>query len=127
MIYYLAVALTPYVSVFNVFTYHTVRAGAAALTGFLFCLLIGPRVIHWLRILRIGQYIRQEYVADLHALHKGKAGTPTMGGALIIVATLISLLLWSTLTNRLLLIVTAVLSAGRRRFCGRLHQAQAQT
>jgi UDP-N-acetylmuramyl pentapeptide phosphotransferase/UDP-N-acetylglucosamine-1-phosphate transferase len=109
MIYYLAVALTPYVSVFNVFTYHTVRAGAAALTGFLFCLLIGPRMIHWLRILKIGQYIRQEYVADLHALHKGKAGTPTMGGVLIIVATLIALLLWSTLTNRLLLIVTAVL------------------
>jgi phospho-N-acetylmuramoyl-pentapeptide-transferase len=109
MLYYLAVALTPYIGVFNVFTYHTVRAGAAAFTGFVFCLLVGPRVIGWLRVLKVGQHIKQEYVADLHALHKGKAGTPTMGGVLIILATLFSLLLWSTLINRLLLTITAVL------------------
>ena len=108
MLYYLAVALTPYFGALNVFTYHTVRAGAAAFTGFFFCLLVGPRTIHWLRVLKIGQHIKQEYVADLHALHKGKAGTPTMGGLMIICATLLSLLLWSTLTNRLLLIVTGV-------------------
>jgi len=109
MLYYLALAMTPYLGAFNVFTYHTVRAGAAALTGFLFCLVIGPRVIHWLRVLKIGQHIKKEYVADLHALHKGKTGTPTMGGVLIILATLFTLLLWSTLVNRLLLIATAVL------------------
>ncbi len=109
MLYYLAQFLTPYMSVFNVFTYHTVRAGAAALTGFLFCLLIGPYVIKRLRILKIGQHIKKDYVADLHALHKGKSGTPTMGGVMIIASTLFSLLLWSTLVNRLLLIVTGVL------------------
>jgi phospho-N-acetylmuramoyl-pentapeptide-transferase len=109
MLYYLALAITPYFGAFNVFTYHTVRAGAAALTGFLFCLVIGPRVIHWLRVLKIGQHIKKEYVADLHALHKGKTGTPTMGGVLIILATLFTLLLWSTLVNRLLLIATGVL------------------
>jgi len=109
MLYYLALAITPYFGAFNVFTYHTVRAGAAALTGFLFCLVIGPRVIHWLRVLKIGQHIKKQYVADLHALHKGKTGTPTMGGVLIILATLFTLLLWSTLVNRLLLIATAVL------------------
>ncbi len=108
MIYYVALALTPYLGVFNVFTYHTVRAGAAAFTGFFFCLLVGPQIIHWLRVLKIGQHIKQEYVADLHALHKGKAGTPTMGGVLIILSTVVALLLWSTLANRLLLIVTAV-------------------
>jgi phospho-N-acetylmuramoyl-pentapeptide-transferase len=109
MLYYLALALTPYVGAFNVFTYHTVRAGGAALTGFLFCLLIGPRVIHWLRVLKIGQHIKQEYVADLHELHKGKAGTPTMGGVLIILGAVFTLLMWSTIVNRLLLIATAVL------------------
>lgn len=109
MLYYLALWLTPYLGQLNVFSYHTVRAGAAALTGFFFCLLAGPRVIDWLRILKIGQYIKKDYVADLHELHKGKTGTPTMGGVLIIISTLVSLLLWSNLVNRLLLIVTGVL------------------
>ncbi|MCX5770577.1 MAG: phospho-N-acetylmuramoyl-pentapeptide-transferase, partial [Candidatus Hydrogenedentes bacterium] len=84
MLYYVALLLTPYIGQLNVFSYHTVRAGAAALTGFFFCLLVGPRVIHWLRILKIGQHIKKDYVADLHALHKGKSGTPTMGGVMII-------------------------------------------
>ena len=109
MLYYLSVLLTPYASALNVFTYHTVRAGAAAFTGFFFCLLVGPRMIRWLHALKVGQHIKKEHVADLHELHKGKAGTPTMGGALIIVSTLVSLLLWSTLVNRLLLTITAVL------------------
>jgi UDP-N-acetylmuramyl pentapeptide phosphotransferase/UDP-N-acetylglucosamine-1-phosphate transferase len=109
MLYYVALLLTPYIGQLNVFSYHTVRAGAAALTGFFFCLLVGPRVIDWLRILKVGQYIKKDYVADLHELHKGKTGTPTMGGVLIIISTLVSLLLWSNLVNRLLLIVTGVL------------------
>ena len=109
MLYYAALLLTPFIGQLNVFSYHTVRAGAAALTGFFFCLLVGPRVIHWLRVLKIGQHIKKDYVADLHELHKSKAGTPTMGGVLIIISTLVSLLLWSNLVNRLLLIVTAVL------------------
>jgi UDP-N-acetylmuramyl pentapeptide phosphotransferase/UDP-N-acetylglucosamine-1-phosphate transferase len=109
MFYYLASFLTQYVSFFNVFSYHTVRAGAAALTGFLFCLLIGPRVIEWLRALKVGQHIKKEHVADLHELHKGKAGTPTMGGVLIIISTLLSVLLWTTLVNRLLLIAVGML------------------
>lgn len=108
MFYYLSLLLTPYWSAFNVFSYHTVRAGAAAFTGFLFCLIAGPYIIQWLRALKIGQHIKKDHVADLHELHKGKAGTPTMGGVIIIVSTLFSLLLWSTLVNRLLLIVTAV-------------------
>lgn len=108
MFYYLSTLLTDYVDVFRVFGYHTVRAGCAAFTGFIFCVLIGPRVIEWLRRLKIGQHIKKDYVADLHELHKGKAGTPTMGGVLIIFSTLFSLLLWSTLFNRLLLTITAV-------------------
>lgn len=109
MLYYLALLLTPYWSPLNVFAYHTVRAGGAALTGFVLSLIIGPHVIRILRALKAGQPIKKEHVEDLHALHKGKAGTPTMGGALIILSTLFTLLLWSTLVNRLLLIATAVL------------------
>lgn len=109
MLYYLAVALKPYLNALNIFTYHTVRAGGAAMTGFLLSLFLGPIVIRWLRALKIGQHIRKEHVADLHALHQGKSGTPTMGGVLIILATLATLLLWARLNNRLLLLATGVL------------------
>jgi phospho-N-acetylmuramoyl-pentapeptide-transferase len=109
MLYYLSLLLKPHFSVFNVFTYHTVRAGGAAFTGFAFCLIVGPYLIERLRALKVGQYIRKEHVADLHALHQGKAGTPTMGGTLIIISTVLSLLLWGRLTNRLLWVALAVL------------------
>ncbi len=111
MLYYLALEFRDYFSVLNVFTYHTVRAGGAALTGFAVCLLIGPLVIRWLRMLKVGQFIRKEHVANLHELHKGKAGTPTMGGSLIIISTVLTLLLWGRLTNTVLLVALGVLCA----------------
>lgn len=109
MLYYLAFALRPEIGVFNVLTYHTVRAGAAALTAFLLCLFLGPMLIRRLRALKVGQHIRKEYVDGLHALHNHKSGTPTMGGALIILSTVVSLLLWSTLVNRLMIVAVLVL------------------
>ncbi|HEO70737.1 MAG TPA: phospho-N-acetylmuramoyl-pentapeptide-transferase [Candidatus Hydrogenedentes bacterium] len=109
MLHYLAVHLMPQVGALNVLTYVTVRAGGATLTGFVFCLLAGPRLIGQLRALKVGQYIKKEHVADLHALHKGKAGTPTMGGTLIVLSTVLSLLLWGRLTNRLLWVMMGVL------------------
>jgi len=109
MLYYLAELLRPQFSVLNVLTYHTVRAGAAAFTAFIISLLIGPSLIRRLRRLKVGQYIRQEHVEDLHALHKGKAGTPTMGGALMISATLITLVLWARWSNRLLWVAVGML------------------
>ncbi len=108
MFYYLAQALAPHVDFVNVLTYHTVRAGAAAMTAFLAALIIGPTAIRLLKSLKIGQYIRKDHVADLHALHKGKAGTPTMGGALILFAMLFAVLLWAKLDNRLLWLVLGV-------------------
>jgi len=109
MFYHLAEALEPYFGAFNVFQYHTVRAGAAAVTAFAVSLIIGPKVIAWLRMLKVGQYIKQEHVADLHALHKSKAGTPTMGGMLIILSTLFTCLLWSRLSNRLVVLALLML------------------
>jgi len=110
MLYYLGLLLRSDVSFFNVFTYHTVRAGGAAVTAFLVSLIIGPTIIRLLRSLKIGQYIRKEHVADLHALHKSKAGTPTMGGALIILAALVSLAFWGRFTNRLLILAILVMT-----------------
>lgn len=109
MLYYLAQELTPEFGFLNIFSYHTVRAGGALFTGFLLSLILGPKLIDYLRALNIGQIIKKEHVDDLHALHKGKAGTPTMGGVLIIVTTTISLLLWSRLNNRLLLVALGML------------------
>ncbi|HNT88619.1 MAG TPA: hypothetical protein PKL84_12210, partial [Candidatus Hydrogenedentes bacterium] len=111
MLYYLALKLVPVFGPFNVFTYHTVRAGGAAVTAFLFCLLFGPGIIRLLTSLKIGQYIRKEHVAALHELHKGKAGTPTMGGAMIILAAVAALLFWGRLTNRLLWLAVLVFCA----------------
>jgi len=109
MLYHLTQALIPYMSALDVFRYHTVRAGGAAITGFLFCILVGPMLIRLLHSLKVGQIIKKDHVADLHALHKGKAGTPTMGGTIIILATVLSLLIWSTLNNRLLWVALGVL------------------
>jgi len=109
MLYHLTQALLPMLSALDVFRYQTVRAGGAAITGFLFCILVGPRLIRLLHSLKVGQIIKKDHVADLHALHKGKAGTPTMGGTIIILSTVLSLLLWSTLTNRLLWVALGVL------------------
>ncbi len=110
MLYYLGLLLRSDITLFNVFTYHTVRAGGAAITAFAVSLIIGPTVIRLLRSLKIGQYIRKEHVADLHALHKSKAGTPTMGGSLIILSALLSLALWGRFTNRLLLLAIGAMA-----------------
>lgn len=111
MLYYIAVLLLPYIGLINVLTYHTVRAGGAIFTSFLITLLIGPFIIHKLREMKIGQYIKKEHVADLHQLHKGKAGTPTMGGILILISTFSSLLIWGRLTNRFLWLTMGVFCA----------------
>ena len=109
MFYYLAESLVEHVRAFNVLTYITVRAGGAAITAFLVTLLIGPALIRRLRQLKIGQFIREDHVKDLHALHKSKAGTTTMGGTLIVASTMASLALWGRFTNRLLVLATIVL------------------
>ena len=68
MLYYLGLLLETSYTPFNVLTYYTVRAGGAAVTAFVVSLAIGPTVIRLLRSLKIGQYIKKEHVADLHAL-----------------------------------------------------------
>ena len=96
MLYYLFYhVLQPYFHALNVFRYITVRTALASLTALLLALVLGPWVIRRLREMQIGQFIREEGPKS----HQAKAGTPTMGGVLIVAATLIPTLLWADLTN----------------------------
>jgi phospho-N-acetylmuramoyl-pentapeptide-transferase len=80
---------------FRVFQYTTFRTAFAALTSLFLCLALGPWLIAKLREFQIGQYIREEGPKS----HMKKAGTPTMGGILIIISIVIPTLLWANLTN----------------------------
>ncbi len=80
---------------FRVFGYVTFRTAFAALTALFLCLALGPWLIAKLREFQIGQYIREEGPKS----HMKKAGTPTMGGILIIISILIPTLLWANLVN----------------------------
>ena len=101
MLYYLLYhLLEKYFSPLNVFRYITVRTAYASLTALFLSLVLGPGVIRKLRELQIGQVIREEGPER----HQTKAGTPTMGGVLIVLATAIPTLLWADLTNAFVLI-----------------------
>ncbi len=91
MLYYLFYPWADHWTVFNVFRYITFRSVYAALTAFLLCLFIGPKLIAMLRRYKIGQTIR----SDGPDGHHKKAGTPTMGGLIILSAILISVGLWA--------------------------------
>lgn len=95
MLYQLLVQLTEDISFFNVFRYSTVRAALAGSTAFLICVFWGPAFIRKLKSFSIGQSIREEGPKS----HQKKAGTPTMGGVLILGALLLGVLLWSDLSN----------------------------
>lgn len=92
--------------ILNLFKYHTFRAGGAALTAFALSLFYGERLIRKLISLKIGQPIRSaEEVHKLYELHGKKAGTPTMGGILILGAIVLSTLLWAKWDNIMVWIV----------------------
>ncbi len=96
MLYELTKYLSHYYSGFNVFQYLTLRAILGVLTALLISLLVGPVMIRKLSYYQIGQAVRD----DGPQSHLSKAGTPTMGGALILVAIALATLLWSDLSNR---------------------------
>jgi len=87
---------------FNLFTYISFRAAGAMVTALLIAFLVGPLVITKLRELKVGQVIRAEGPAS----HQSKRGTPTMGGLIIVAATVIPAILWARLDNRFVLITT---------------------
>jgi phospho-N-acetylmuramoyl-pentapeptide-transferase len=93
-----------HVRAFNVFAYLTLRAVLAAATAMLIGLLAGPSVIRWLTEMKIGQAVRPEGPQS----HLEKSGTPTMGGALILISIVVTTLLWADLSNRFIWVVLVV-------------------
>ena len=104
MLLELAQWLAKDIRAFNVFSYITLRAVMATLTALAIALIAGPMVIRKLTAYKIGQSVRD----DGPQTHLIKAGTPTMGGALILIAIGIATLLWADLTNRFVWIVLVV-------------------
>ena len=105
MLAWLTDYLSQYVSFFNVFQYITFRSAISAATALLLSLLIGPKVIQYLASKQIGAVIR----TDGPDTHQVKAGTPTMGGILMLIAIVTAVLLWGDLTNRHVLVTLFVL------------------
>jgi len=103
MLYHLLYPLAAEHGAFNVVRYITFRTAAAALTALFISFLLGPPLIRALEHLRVGQPIR-----EIGPDHQKKAGTPTMGGILILLALGISVLLWSELDNRFVWLVLGV-------------------
>ena len=104
MLRHVAAWLADYYSGFHVFQYLTLRAILAALTALAISLLVGPRMIRWLSEYQVGQRVR----SDGPQTHLSKAGTPTMGGALILAAIVAATLLWADLANRFVWVVLLV-------------------
>jgi phospho-N-acetylmuramoyl-pentapeptide-transferase len=106
MFYHLLYPLASEYGFFNVFRYITFRVGAATLTALFISFMVGPALIRALSRLEVGQPIR-----EIGPDHQSKEGTPTMGGLLILLSLLVSVLLWSNLDNVYVWMVIGVTAA----------------
>jgi phospho-N-acetylmuramoyl-pentapeptide-transferase len=106
MLYHFLYSLHEQYSVFNVFRYITFRIGIAMLTALGVCLFLGPWFIKTLQKRQLGQTIRP----DGPTSHLAKKGTPTMGGGLLLIALVISTLLWADLSSSYIWIILMVVS-----------------
>jgi len=98
MLYYVLPRLAtvaPFLGALNVTRYITFRTAAASLTAFAICMIFGPWLVRTLRDFQVGQIIRLEGPQS----HRAKAGTPTMGGLLIVTAAIVPTLLWADLSS----------------------------
>ena len=100
MLYHLLAPLGKFNLLFNLFNYISFRAAGAMVTALMIAFVVGPWIIARLRAHKVGQVIRAEGPAS----HQSKRGTPTMGGLIILAATVIPTLLWAPLTNRFVLV-----------------------
>jgi phospho-N-acetylmuramoyl-pentapeptide-transferase len=107
MLYFWLYPLARKLPAFNVFRYITFRTAMAAVTALLVALVLGPWMIRWLKQKQIGQQIREEGPSS----HRAKAGTPTMGGLLILLAIAVATFLWMDLSNRFVWIALGTLLA----------------
>lgn len=104
MLYHFLYPLNTLFAGFNVFRYITFRTIGAAITAFLFFVLVAPAFIRYIKNLQIGQVIRD----DGPETHLKKEGIPTMGGLLMIFTIINATLLWANLTNRFVWIISGV-------------------
>jgi phospho-N-acetylmuramoyl-pentapeptide-transferase len=107
MLYYFLFPLRPYFSPFNVFRYISFRAAGAAVTALLVAFIVGPMIIRRLELMQVHQGVRKG-TPDSHA---SKGATPTMGGLIILAATLVPTLLWMQLDNRYVQLALLVMLA----------------
>jgi len=107
MLYHLLYPLADDFSIFNLFRYLTFRTGGAVMTALIISFLIGPGIIKWLKKKqKEGQPIRKDGPEG----HFKKAGTPTMGGLMILISAGVSVLLWADLSNPYVFIVAGVIT-----------------
>jgi phospho-N-acetylmuramoyl-pentapeptide-transferase len=106
LLYYLLIPLTEYFSGFRLVRYISFRAAAAAVTALLVAFVVGPVIIRALQRLQMNQVVR-EGTPDSH---KVKSATPTMGGLIILAATIVPTLLWVRLDNRYALCALLVMT-----------------
>jgi phospho-N-acetylmuramoyl-pentapeptide-transferase len=110
MLYHLLYPLAQYISGFNLFRYITFRTAGATATAIIICLLLGPFFIRLLKKYQVAETIREEGPAS----HRVKAGTPTMGGLIVLAGIVLPTLLWADLSNfyvQSVLVVTVWLGA----------------
>ena len=109
MLYHIFFPLADAIPIFNVFRYLTFRMGGAIMTALIICFIIGPSLIRWMRARQgKGQPIRADG-PQTHIVEK--AGTPTMGGVLILISLIVSVLLWARLDNPYVWVVLGVTAA----------------
>ncbi|HZX35632.1 MAG TPA: phospho-N-acetylmuramoyl-pentapeptide-transferase [Thermodesulfobacteriota bacterium] len=109
MFYHLLYPLAKYHMIFNVFQYITFRTIYAAVTALVVSFVVGPYIIKKLKVLQISEVIRKDGPASHHV----KAGTPTMGGTIILVSIMVSALLWANFNNNYVwLTIFVILSLG---------------
>ncbi|MBI5586916.1 MAG: phospho-N-acetylmuramoyl-pentapeptide-transferase [Deltaproteobacteria bacterium] len=104
MLYYFLYPLAKYHTIFNVFQYISFRTIYAAITALVLSFVMGPYLIEKLKVLKFGEVVR----TDGPQSHMSKAGTPTMGGAIILLVVVISVLLWGNLSNMYVWLLTFV-------------------
>ena len=104
MLYHLLYPLTEYVSGMNIFRYITFRTAGATVTAIFICLIMGPFFIRLLKKYQVAETIRKEGPES----HQKKAGTPTMGGLIVLAGIVVPTLLWADLTNYFIQMVLVV-------------------
>ena len=100
MLYWLLWPQARHSALANLVTYISFRAAAAVVTALLIAFVVGPLIVARLQALKVGQIVR----TDGPATHLGKRGTPTMGGLIILLATVVPTVLWARLDNRFVLV-----------------------